>query len=255
MEGRMRTPRTLAIFTALVLLTTSSLAGIRGPGNYAGVVLFDRWGTCYLFSGVYLMYISSKESAKLHKFAGKSILINAKKVYQPINPGDGLISSFDVIGEPSVNPYQPEARSLNLRLEGDPSGASNGKAQLIVHNTSAASALIDDDLGLALLGVKGNSRFSPSDGDSDAWLTRQHLKTIEWGDRNQWHIKVDDADLMKLHEEVPAGGKVIIHMQIRLPPGKYNLVCGYGGDVHEYYCAASNLLAITVASDKVIAFK
>ena len=34
------------------------VAGIRGPGKYNGVVFYDRWDNCYLFSGVYLMYIS-----------------------------------------------------------------------------------------------------------------------------------------------------------------------------------------------------
>ena len=37
-----------------------AIAGIRGPGIYNGVVIFDRWGACYLYSGVYLMPVSEK---------------------------------------------------------------------------------------------------------------------------------------------------------------------------------------------------
>jgi hypothetical protein len=43
---------------AAVALAPMLVAGIRGPGKYHGVVFYDRWDNCYLFSGVYLMYIS-----------------------------------------------------------------------------------------------------------------------------------------------------------------------------------------------------
>jgi hypothetical protein len=46
--------RTLAVL--MTALSISSQAGIRGPGKYSGVVVFDRWETCYIYSGVYLMY-------------------------------------------------------------------------------------------------------------------------------------------------------------------------------------------------------
>ena|SRR5439155_12989963 len=42
----------------LLLFAGPSSAGIRGPGKYSGVVVFDRWDGCLLFSSVYLMYIS-----------------------------------------------------------------------------------------------------------------------------------------------------------------------------------------------------
>jgi hypothetical protein len=44
-----------AALLTLTLFTTTSVAGIRGPGKYAGVVIFDRWHTCYLYSGIYLI--------------------------------------------------------------------------------------------------------------------------------------------------------------------------------------------------------
>ncbi len=58
-------------FAVLVTaLTISSIAGIRGPGKYAGVVVFDRWDSCYIYSGVYLMYVSQKVSEPLRKYLG-----------------------------------------------------------------------------------------------------------------------------------------------------------------------------------------
>jgi hypothetical protein len=44
-------------FLAFVCTSLSPLAdaGIRATGKYSGVVIYDRWGGCILFSGVYLM--------------------------------------------------------------------------------------------------------------------------------------------------------------------------------------------------------
>jgi len=57
---------TLLTCVTLVLLTIGlallANAGLRGPGKYYGVVVFDRWDTCFLLSGPYITYIS--ESVK-----------------------------------------------------------------------------------------------------------------------------------------------------------------------------------------------
>lgn len=244
--------RVLGTVVLLAMTAIPGFGGARGPGNYAGVVLFDRWGTCYLFSGVYLMYISSQKAASLQNLSGKPVVLNAKEVFQPMNPGDGLISSFDVIGEPTVNPYHPESSMLKLTLSGNDDA---GTARLVIFNAGPGAVQLDDDLGLALFGVKGANALSPSNGASDAWITRAYVASTAWGDKHQWHINVDKQDLAQLGNRLPSGRSFVIRMNLRLPPGQYDLVCGYGGDVHEYYCSASNLLPITATSDGAIAFK
>ncbi|MCI0628506.1 MAG: hypothetical protein L0387_43795, partial [Acidobacteria bacterium] len=82
----------------LTALCTVASAGIRGPGKYSGVVIFDRWDGCILFSGVYLMYISESVKEGLRAYAGQAIEIEAFNVFQPINPGDGLIRSYMLLG-------------------------------------------------------------------------------------------------------------------------------------------------------------
>ena len=41
------------------VLALSALGAIRGPGKYNGVVIFDRWDGCHLYSGAYVMEISA----------------------------------------------------------------------------------------------------------------------------------------------------------------------------------------------------
>jgi hypothetical protein len=40
-----------AFAVSMTVLSITSIAGTRGPGEYCGVVVFDRWETCYIYSG------------------------------------------------------------------------------------------------------------------------------------------------------------------------------------------------------------
>ena len=52
------------------LLTAGILSGgIRGRGKYNGIVIFDRWDSCYLYSGVYLMAVSEQGKDSLRALA------------------------------------------------------------------------------------------------------------------------------------------------------------------------------------------
>ena len=50
---------------------SACLAGERGSGKYSGVVIFDRWGGCTLYSGIYVMYISEGVKEQLRPEAGR----------------------------------------------------------------------------------------------------------------------------------------------------------------------------------------
>lgn len=38
--------KALTSLLALLLLSSATFAGIRGPGEYSGVVIYDQWDTC-----------------------------------------------------------------------------------------------------------------------------------------------------------------------------------------------------------------
>src|SRR5438128_2894549 len=106
----------------LLLLVSPATGGIRAPAKYSGVVFFDRWGGCLLFSGVYLMYISEDVKEGLRRYDGQAIEIDALRVIQPVNPGDGLIKRFNVLGHAhakqaayTVEGTKLEARPITIR--------------------------------------------------------------------------------------------------------------------------------------------
>jgi hypothetical protein len=66
------------LFTVVLCILSLCLslpcrAGLRGPGKYCGVVVFDRWDSCTLYSGVFLMYISEGEKEKLRRYSGLAV--------------------------------------------------------------------------------------------------------------------------------------------------------------------------------------
>src|SRR5882724_747924 len=112
-----RLPKLGRIATAAFLLCSLGSAvsgGIRGPGPYAGTVIYDQWDTCYIYSGSYVMYIAEKKKEGLRRYAGQSILIDAEEVFQPENPGDGLITKFKFTGPAPVKQNLPNLEGLRL---------------------------------------------------------------------------------------------------------------------------------------------
>src|SRR3569623_622586 len=100
--SRLRTTATLILVCIIGCGTCiSAYAGIRGPWKYSGVVVFDRWDTCLLLDGLYVMYISSNAKEQLRQYADTPVEIYATHVFQPVNPGDGLIQEYTVKGPSS----------------------------------------------------------------------------------------------------------------------------------------------------------
>ncbi len=103
---------TLWLFACGGVLVTH--AGIRGPGKYCGVVVFDRWDTCFLLSGPYITYISDSVKDDLRPYKGKAMQIDASDVFQPMNPGDALVRQYKIIGPAPDNHLWAKLDGLEL---------------------------------------------------------------------------------------------------------------------------------------------
>jgi len=226
----------------LSMLVTDVRAGIRSPGKHSGVVIFDRWDGCTLYSGIYVMYISEHVKDKLRKHAGKSVQIDAIKVHQPKNPGDGLITEFKYLG-----PAPPTMNWVSLsgvELRATPSFTSgqsptviisvqnHGKKDAKIHSSELAPTLLTKTSG-------GRTSFVPADGPSYALITRQAFiaggtdprtkgRGITNGEPYSWSI---DQDLPRTFTLSP-GAERRIQITFDLPAGEYDFLAGYGGGVH-----------------------
>lgn len=251
----------LIIFLTLV---TRIFAGERGPGKYSGIVIFDQWDTCYLYSGIYLMYVAEKEKEKLRKYKGQSIEIDAKKVTQPMNPGDGLISEFDFLGLAKTTEHTPNVEGLHLSVT--PKFNANGSVhfQVEIENQSDKTITVStNDIAPTLLGEKiERNFFSPSDGKSVAKITRCDFLSESCGSESNYTVKdengtqktvsqkfsliVEERKLLPRSFTFGTGQKRQLNIALNISSGKYDFLCGYGGGVHESKGIASNIVSFSV---------
>jgi len=256
-------PKKHATSLAIILLSAvAALAGIRGPGKYRGIVLFDRWDTCYIYSGIYLMYVSDKTKEGLREYEGRPVEIYAKEVSQPVNPGDGLIGKFDLLSLLDSKPEPPGLKGLRLTAEPEFEPGRRPRFALAIENQSGRDVSVDTgSIAPTLFGEKTERDFfSPSDGKSTALITRCELRA-ESGCYEESSLTVTKLDGQKTTETLRyafdiEGGKGVpatllvragqaerCFISLDVPPGTYDFLFGYEGGVHETRGLASNIVS------------
>jgi hypothetical protein len=250
---------------AALFLAVSLMAGIRGPGKYNGVVIFDRWGACYLYSGAYLMPVSEKVKELLRSWEGKAVLVDAQEVYQPMNPGDGLITKLVVLGpadEPASVPMQrpPDINGLSLTVAANFSKEAPDELVVQVRNVGTTPhELRMDALAPTLLAKKAGSElpWQPADGPSFAALTRFNMLFLaksparqSWAIDGKSHItamSVAPGTPISASVHIEPGEVIEVPLVFELGPGEYEFLAGYGGGVQAARSLASNRLDFDIA--------
>jgi hypothetical protein len=239
---------------AVTLVVGTCMAGLRGPGKYCGVAIFDRWGSCTLYSGIYLTYVSEAVKEQLRPHAGQCVQIDATKVDQPQNPGDALIREFTFLGPAPDLPEWQSPQGLRLTVRPTFERRQSASAIIRVENISEQPrTLYMNSLAPTLLRKKEPAKYwGPADGPSDAAITREAF----WldgprmrGGNDTWQWTVTKPRTLPQSVALQPGESFEIAVKLKLPAGEYDLLAGYGGGVHEGQCGASNLLGFDVDGD------
>jgi hypothetical protein len=259
-RGDMPSPHRIAPKAALIiigLIVSGSIdpasAGIRAPGKYSGVVIFDRWDTCLLVSGPYVTYISENVKGGLRQYAGMAVQIDASEVIQPINPGDALVRNYELLGlAPDVRDDPVKLDGLFFRVEGRFQAEGSPVFIIDIHNSGSADTEIrTDEVGITLLG-NHRSPLSPSDGPSEAVITRAPLSgpygsgSWEYGGES-FHASLRvDGRAIPPHIRLKAGESRAFRVRFDVSPGEYQFIVGYGGGVHQGRSLVSNAISFDV---------
>jgi len=257
--------RRLAIITVCLTLgslLTSVHAGMRGKGKYSGVVIFDRWDTCFLLSGPYITYISEAEKEELRPYAGHAIEIDVTEITQPMNPGDGLVNSYVILGQATDDPSDPITNKVEITVEPGFDGKKAPMFAITLRNDSLQSVPVSpSEVGITLLGMNRGVVFSASDGKSVAWITRADL--VPHGPNgvaeSSWTSTVDGKTVYARYKaaqpcafrtrlELAAYESVSCRVRLDVPTGEYQFMAGYGGGVHAWKSIASNAVSFNVDS-------
>jgi hypothetical protein len=242
----------VCLFASLSMsLSTAANAGIRAPGKYSGVVIFDRWDGCILFSGIYLMYVSEAVKNQLRQYDGQAVEIDALDVVQPVNPGDGLIRRLSVLGLAEAKGWY-SVEGLRLVAQPIAKQGSRTSVELTITNESNAQTKINSSqIGFVLLSQKVEGLSTPSDGPSTAVITRTNVFlgkgtwSLGTGDRvySYSYAIADTARLPEIFELAPHASRSTT-ITFQLPAGHYQFFAGYGAGVHESKSIVSNPVSI-----------
>lgn len=225
-------------------------AGLRGPGKYCGVVVFDRWDTCILLSGPYITYISDAVKNELRPYRGTAMQVDASEVVQPTNPGDALIRKYRIVGPAPDTRHWAMLDGIELIAESDfgPHRAPTFLIEII--NAGDKPAKVDSsEFGPALLGLSPKGPFCASDGKSGAWITRGDLVNSSSWESGSGSVKysasytIDPTSRPPQHFQLAPGQSKKVRITFKIPPGQYEFIIGYGGGVHEEKSMASNAIS------------
>jgi hypothetical protein len=246
--------RRVALALLLVTLIPATHAAIRGRGRYVGYVLFDRWDTCILFNGTYVMYISTAVKESLRPYAGRSVAIDARQVEQPRNPGDGLIKQY-FINEVDLPPNPLEHAGLAIHI-GVVEDGQSAALRLRLENRGAAPISIGAaSIAFAVFAKTAGSErplSDPSDGSSSAVITRQDLEQMQGrsgftsGDiTRNYEWRVDKAHRLPSNFQLSPNASKSTVIHLKLPLGEYQAIAGASGGVLQ----SSPLVSETVNFD------
>ena len=244
-----------AVFMGLFCALSSGFiltahAGLRGPGKYCGIVVFDRWDTCFLLSGHFITYISDSVKNQLRPYTGNAMQIDALEVSQLENPGDALVRKYQIIG-PAPDNHQ-WATLDGLALISQPDFAPQGTANFLIELRNSGNQAVrvrSSEFGPTLLGLNLQGPLSASDGKSAAWITRTDLLNSTWWERENDGVKysasytIDSNSRPAERFQLEPGQSMKARVIFKVPPGPYQFIVGYGGGVHEEKSMASNAIS------------
>jgi hypothetical protein len=246
----------ICILTGEFVVTTN--AGLRGIGKYCGVVVFDRWDTCFLLSGPYITYIAESTKDELRPYKGKAMQVDASKVFQHQNPGDALIEKYKIVGSAPDTGRWGKLDGLELVADSDFGPKGTPTFVIEIRNTGSSPVSIDSsEIGPTLIGSVQKSPFTVSDGASTAVITRATLVTSSsWqstidGVTYSASFWIDPVSHPPQRFQLEPGQSRKTRVTFEVSPGQYQFLFGYGGGVHEEKSLASNAISFDVTDSGI----
>jgi len=200
------------------------------------------------------MYVSEAVKEQLRPYEGKPIEVYALEVFQPINPGDGLIRRLNVLGPAPEKERWYTIEDTKLDAQPGIVDDSHVTIRLTITNEAKIPARIDaSQIGFAVLVKKGTNEdpHSPSDGPSIAVITRVDALSkggpfeMRVGDQLlSCSFLIADKDRFPRLFDLAPGESKSTEIAFQLPKGHYQFWAGYGGSVHEGKLIVSNPVSI-----------
>jgi hypothetical protein len=238
------------------LFAVTASAYLFGPGKYCGVVVFDRWGTCYLVSGPYVNYVSSDVKSELLPYKGKPMQVDASEVSGGgLQLADPMIHKYKILG-PAPQPKWLALDGLQL-LAIQAFGRYTRPQFLIELRNNGKSPVKVDRSKIGILLFKAERpALSYSDDDSVALISRSGIEDVSYithaetgNQKMSWGYIVDMNTRPAANFVIQPGESVRTRVRFKLYPGQYQFMFGYGGDVSSEKSLVSNAFSFDIGVD------
>jgi hypothetical protein len=231
--------------------------GLAKARKYSGVVIFDRWDMCFLLSGGYISYVADSVKSELRPYRGKAMQVDASQVVQFENPGDAVILKYTIIGSAPDNRRGPVTDGLVLSTLSDFDSHGTPTFTIKIGNEGSSTIEIDSsEIGPTLMGSTRSVMAMTSDIHSAAWNRRGSLV-----DASAWSSTVDGVNisatyiieppLLPRRFDLRSNSSIEARITLKVSPGQYQFMVGYGGGVHEEKSIASNAISFELSNHGV----
>jgi hypothetical protein len=251
-------------FTAIVLgccilatlFAVTASAYLFGPGKYCGVVVFDRWGTCYLVSGPYINYVASNVKSELLPYKGRAIQVDATKVTGGgLQLNDPMIHEYKILG-PAPAPKWVQLNGLQLVAIRAFGRYTRPQFLIEIRNNGKSPVKVDrSKIGILLFKAE-KQELSSSDDDSVALISRSGIEDVSYithaetgNQKMSWGYIVDMETRPPANFVIQPGESVRTRVRFKLYPGQFQFMFGYGGDVSSEKSLVSNAISFDIAAD------
>lgn len=246
-------PLIIATSLSSVLPRGVRAAHLIGPGKYEGVVVFNRWGTCFLVSGSEVTYVAADVSGPLLPFKNTDLQLEASIVtVLGRYAGYGMIHKYRILGPPS-DVSSDAIKEMRLRATSRFLSKSNMRPRFTVELRNG---------GHAPLRLKGSGmqvvlfRHEPplpstSNEVSSVYIFHPAVQRGSFmsssliGDRMHYTgFTVDVSAAPPPSSVLEAGQVVATNLSFKLDPGQYQAIFAYtSGDA----TLVSNALSFDVS--------
>lgn len=244
----------LSAFTSVLALTASPY--LFGPGKYCGVVVFDRWGTCFLINGTLITYVAADVKGDLLSYKDTAVQVDASDVSRAGPLGqDPMIHKYKVIG-PAPEPKWLTIDGLQLVAANDFGPSNRPEFAIEIRNAGKSSVKVDrSEIGVLLFTAEPES--STSGDASIALIARAGIDQASsmsyeraGNRRSSWGYIVDMKTQPPAHFVVAPGRSVRIRVRFKLKPGQYQFMFAYGGSAQaDEKSIASNAISFDMSVD------
>ncbi len=225
-----------SLSTLASVLVLNASPYLFGPGKYCGVVVFNRWDTCFLINGTLIAYVAGDVKGDLLSYKNTAVQVDASDVSPAgLRYRNPMIHKYKIIG-PAPEPKWLTIDGLQLVAVNDFGPSNRPEFVIEIRNGGKSSIKVDrSEIGILLFKAE-RPELSTSDDVSVALIAESSIARASamsyertGNRRSSWGYTVDMKTQPAANFVLAPGRFVRIRIRFKIYAGQYQFMFAYGG--------------------------